>query len=298
MPTYFCEESLECISRAGIKLCHYRTTPLSNPDDIPSLVDVEDGDGLLIVNYFAHFGRRHFSGVRCEIVEDHTHNLIGDWAGNSEADWCIASLRKTLPIADGGILWSPKGHSLPARPSINQAAIDVIDKRFCAMKLKERYLSGEHFDKDFFLRLFRETEDAFGMLPISLISDVSYQIISRLDITTWYAAKKDNFRLLKGQLTVAKSIRMLLPENNTDIPFSLILLFKDSAHRNVVRKALISQSIYPAVLWNIETVNDSAAKHIGDTMLSIHCDGRYSQNDMTVLSNLINESLKKLNGDN
>lgn len=82
VPTYFCEESLECIFRAGIELCYYTITPRSNPDKILSLIDARDGDGLLIVNYFGLFDIHHVADVQCEIVEDHTHNLIGEWTLN------------------------------------------------------------------------------------------------------------------------------------------------------------------------------------------------------------------------
>jgi len=153
-PSYFCEESLDCVSRAGIELCKYNAIPLSNPNDIVSRIPVRKDDGLLIVNYFGLFDIRLFQDKGCEIVEDHIHNLIGDWSLNSNADWRIASLRKTLPIADGGILWSPKHHSLPTAPASNKITDSVMARRSCAMNLKSDYLKGDNVCKVSFCAYF------------------------------------------------------------------------------------------------------------------------------------------------
>lgn len=290
VPSYFCEESLECIRRAGIQLRKYKCTPYSEPDSIIEEFQTETSDGLLIVDYFGLFGERHFTNIGCEVVEDHTHNLIGEWALNSSTDWCIASLRKALPIPDGGLLWSPKNHKLPDPPHVSQVTVDVMDGRFRAMRLKEQYLHGNHIEKTEFLNLFRKTEETFDSLEISRISDISFQIVKDIDIFTWYDLKRENWHFLKENLEMGDYVEILLPENSEDTPFSIILKFKSAEIRDKVRRNLISRAVYPAILWNIEDSCDESAKHFGDTMLSIHCDGRYSLDDMKILSQRINES--------
>jgi hypothetical protein len=57
-----------------------------------------------------------------EVLEDHSHDPVSAWAEQSSADFCLASLRKTLPINDGGALWSPVGHRLPPAPPDRAAA--------------------------------------------------------------------------------------------------------------------------------------------------------------------------------
>lgn len=291
VPSYFCEESLECVRRTGIELCSYPATPKLNPDKIPSLTDARENDGLLIVNYFGLFDVHHFADARCEIVEDHTHNLIGNWALNSSADWCIASLRKTLPIPDGGILWSSKKHQLPPYPELSQEVADIMEKRGHAMNLKQQYLRGGQIDKSDFLNLFQQTEECFDSIKISRISDVSRRIVSELDIAKWYNSKKDNWLYLKKNIVQGDDIEILSQEKSDDTPFSIILLLRSKEMRENVRRYLISHSVYPAILWTIESEEDKSAQQFGDTMLSIHCDGRYSVEDMKILSELINGSL-------
>ena len=291
IPSYFCEETLECIPQAGIELCKYNITPNQEPYDIVEKIPVEKSDCLLVVNYFGLFGKRKFLNIGCEIIEDHTHNLIGDWALNSCSDWCLASLRKTLPIADGGILWSSKHHHLPAKPPKIDITEEVMSERVDAMNLKQRYLSGGDIEKGDFLKLFGSTEEEFDRLPISHISDLSFQIVSNLDINAWYDAKHRNWKFLYENLRDTQAVKILIPEVKSDCPFSLTLLFKDNETRNRVRKRLIDKSVYPAILWPIEDKADKDARLFGNTMLSIHCDGRYSLQDMELLLSIIKHSL-------
>ncbi len=291
VPSYFCEESLNCVSRSGIELCKYKITPLSNPSNIIKNVVANNEDGLLIVNYFGLFDMRSFSDIGCEVVEDHTHNLIGNWALHSNADWCIASLRKTLPVADGGILWSPKHHVLPTSPVSNGITDRIMARRSRAMNLKNRYLNGENICKDEFLNVFFATEQEFDKLPISSISKASQKIVKNIDVGKWYDAKYRNWSFLAKNILDCKSVKLPTPENTKDCPFSLILHFDDIRTRNNVRKKLIDKSVYPAILWNIEDKSDESARLFGDTMLSIHCDGRYTHEDMGYLLSIIKESL-------
>lgn len=291
VPSYFCEDTLNCIPRAGIELCHYNITPLDDPMDVIPSIPVTRDDGMLIVNYFGLFNKRDFLNIECEIVEDHTHSLIGSWAVNSSADWCIASLRKTLPISDGGILWSPKNHMLPDKPMPNEIIEKVMVYRETAMNLKRSYLSGGCVNKGEFLKIFSETEEKFDNLPISRISNGSFQILDNIDIRTFFSSKHRNWSFLYESLNNDQVIKILLPENSEDCPFSFTVLFKDKDTRNRVRKLLISKSVYPAILWNIKNNADESAIDFGDRMLSMHCDSRYSLKDMECLIAIIKDSL-------
>lgn len=292
VPSYFCYESMDVFSGSGIELCQYEITPLIDPITAINRIPVKINDGLLIVNYFGLFDVKRYPYINCEIVEDHTHNLIGGWAVKSKADWCIASLRKTLPIPDGGILWSPKRHSLPASPLAHDITNYIMKRRTHAMDLKEKYLSGGNICKNDFLTLFKDTEEKFDELPVSAISEVSLKIVSELDISRWYGDKHRNWEFLYENLNNCTTIEILSPENSHDCPFSLTLRFGDSETRNKVRQSLIDKSVYPAILWTIHNDIDKSAITFGDTMLSIHCDARYSPKDMRLLLQLINDSIE------
>jgi hypothetical protein len=115
VPEYFCYDVIASLKEAGLELAFYVDYP-GNNDNLNLNVNFRAGDALLRVNYFGLRGYRSTEKLMVPVVEDHTHDLIGDWAINSHADWCIASLRKSLPVPEGGMLWSPMGLKLPKAP--------------------------------------------------------------------------------------------------------------------------------------------------------------------------------------
>ena len=74
-------------------------------------------DVVLAVNYFGVRAGEPWQQWRekhaCVLLEDHSHDPVSGWAQSSRADYAFSSLRKTMPVPDGAILWSPLGHPLP-----------------------------------------------------------------------------------------------------------------------------------------------------------------------------------------
>lgn len=99
MPEYFCYEIIDSIKKNDIEICFYNDNPLLDDDIEISKIKFEDGDVLFRMNFFGLREFRDNSELGISVIEDHSHDLIGDWPVNSNADWCIASLRKTLPIS-------------------------------------------------------------------------------------------------------------------------------------------------------------------------------------------------------
>ena len=131
VPEYFCYDVITSLKAAGIDIVFYTDIPDCQDDDITLELILKKGyfqptDAVLRVNYFGFRACRRSEYLPvAAVIEDHTHDLIGDWSRNSTADWCIASLRKTLPIPEGGILWSPKGLKLPDPPASSEKNEDV-----------------------------------------------------------------------------------------------------------------------------------------------------------------------------
>lgn len=290
-PSYYCHESIEGVRRLGIKVEFYQCTPLSDQNRAISNLPLEHGNALVRMNYFGLNSRPKTPYGQFLLIEDHSHNLISDWSSKSEADWCFASLRKTLPIPDGGILWSPKKRILPPQPSYSQLAFHNSFRRNAAMEMKSDYLDGKSSSKEDYLTEFRITEDNFGFIPISSISEVAKGIVKDLDLKEWYNLKKSNWSQLLKRLKPSDSYEILAPVLDNDTPFSLIMLFESNYEREKIRCNLISSEVYPAVLWHIPEGNDTQSLDFGNRMLSIHCDARYTEDDMVELANIINKTV-------
>jgi len=289
MPDYFCYEIIDAIKKIDIQICYYPDNPLSDDRREIDKIKFEEGDVLFRMNYFGLRAYRSNAGLNVPVIEDHSHDLAGDWAIYSNADWCIASLRKTLPIPEGGILWSPKKHQLPEPAMQFDKNILIAKKRWKAMRLKKDYLENKISDKNEFRKLFLETESEFDELPIAAITEDCKEFLSKFDVKTWFQRKQLNWLILSD--IQSDKVQILKRETEACNNFSFIMLFQNTVIRDEVKNGLIVNSIYPAILWAIPE-DRSGPKDISDKMLSIACDGRYSTEDILILKNKIENILK------
>jgi len=282
MPQYFCYEVIESIRTTGVQIAFYLDYPCY--EEIKSIKNItfKEGDVLLRVNYF---GLRYFrseKSVPVPVIEDHTHDILGHWALHSDASWCIASLRKSLPLAEGGMLWSPKGYQLNNRYISKKENNDLAETRWMSMRLKMDYLTRKTLDKEIYREIQIKTEELFSNLPVSAIDEKSNKYIDKLDINAWYLSKRENWTVLCNNFS--RHIKILQPENDSCNMFSWIVLAETNEERERIKKALIDNLIYPAVLWNVPDTLDEEVVDFSKRMLSIHCDGRYSNEDMQEMS--------------
>ena len=294
-PEYFCYDVIASLKEAGLELVFYTDYP-GNWEDGKTLEAIQRNghfrptDALLRVNYFGTRSYRGVEDLNIPVVEDHTHDLIGDWAKNSHADWCIASLRKSLPVPEGGMLWSPMGLDLPKAPVVSEENEKIAATRWEAMQLKARYLTGEDVEKATFRAGFVDTEEYFDRAEVCAVDAESQEFLRSFDVRDWYNRKWENWKLL---CDIKKdSVRVLRPENRGCYPFSLILVFTSVYDRDNVRKALIEKQIYPAILWSLpHCPAEGELFKMSRGMLSIHCDARYTKDEILQMKSIIESIL-------
>ena len=290
MPDYFCYEVIETIKeQTDITVKFYEDIPLheGQVENLP----FREGDVLLRMNFFGIRDKRSNTNIPCPIIEDHTHDPFGHWALYSDADWCISSIRKILPLPEGGMMWSPKGHKLEVDIKKSEENEKIASIRWEGMEMKSQYLKGEVVSKDEFRRQYTKTEEWFDYAEPALLDERSKTVVSRqLDINLWQGAKRKNWALLQGLLN--KDVcRVLKPEDETCTMFSLILLFDNKEIRDKVRKHLIEACVYPAILWAVPESASEIAVNFSERMLSVHCDGRYTEDDIRQLARIMNKAI-------
>ena len=300
MPEYFCYEVIDAIkAQTRIETLFYPDHLLQKDGAVVRDIPFQDGDVLLRMNYFGMRGHRSNTGIHVPVIEDHTHDLLGHWALYSDADWCIASLRKTVPIPEGGMVWSPKGHGLPQNLTNTEENKVIAAKRWQAMEMKSDYLAGRSSEKEAFRKLYVETEEWLGKAEPSLIDERSKEYIQRLDINAWQGAKRRNWQLLHSLLNTERNgLRVVLPEDGSCTMLSLVALTESREQRDALRHRLIEQAVYPAILWQVpEKASDGDCKSptaidFSHRMLSIHCDGRYTEDEIRQLAAIVNQAVE------
>ena len=291
MPDYFCYEVIDTIKgQTGIKVKFYEDSPLheGQVENLP----FKEGDVLLRMNFFGLREQRNNKRITCPVIEDHTHDPFGHWALYSDADWCISSIRKILPLPEGGMMWSPKEHKLDVNLIASEENEKIAATRWEGMEMKAAYLKGEDLNKDEFRKRYTETEEWFDQSEPTLIDDRSKEFVSKqLDINLWQGAKRKNWVLLKS-LVKSDVCKMLEPEDDSCTMFSLVLYFDTKEIRDSVRKRLIESCVYPAILWVVPDGASEAARDFSERMLSVHCDGRYKEEDIKQLASILNKALE------
>jgi len=288
IPDYFCQDVVAALVSTGLELRVYADDPLREAPDLP---DARTGDAVLVVNYFGLRERITFprrDGV--ELIEDHTHDPGSDWARTSAADFCVASLRKTLPLPDGGVLWSPCGHALPPEPRLSAQRRRAAETKLTAMILKAMYLRGHPVEKEAFRSLALQGEQALGAPGVSAMSDVARAMLACWPSERWRRIRRANHDTLRGQLAHLEWARVLTPRGERSVPFSCVIVVDSAMRRERVRRRLIEAHVFPAVLWPLERPVARvrpAAQSVSRRLLSIHCDGRYDAEDMRRVASLV-----------
>lgn len=296
LPCFFCMEAAEKLSKA-FDINWYRDLPTEKYPDFDTL-NASPGDLVLAVNLF---------GIKSEevwqdwlkkndnviLVEDHTHDPFSSWALHSQADYAMASLRKTLPIPDGAIIWS--GKNLPL-PKASQAESDGAYKRLSAMLLKRAYLNGKNVLKDTYRQLEIESQYTLNDVRNDKISAFSANVLSSLDVNRFRKRREANIRhFLNLSLSEQNQNWQPLFSSWSDgsVPFNSIIVCRNGEIRDSLRKYLISKNIFPPIHWSQShdgmTSNDLKAIDLSNRILTIPTDQRYSLDDVTRIVNIIKE---------
>lgn len=287
IPSYYCHEVVDFIEDLTINIEYFPCNPfIENGVKLESVVDSEE-NVILNVSYFGQrsINLEHFS--RIIIIDDLTHDLEG--LVESKGHYALGSLRKILPISCGGFLYSSKGLAIPKEIPSNEAK-EVAVRKSTAMYLKRIYLMQGVGEKDFFRELYVTAEESFCNIPAKGgIPEIAKAQLHDVDCTQIINDKKRNLRYVFDSLDFLDGVQYNFGEYH-DRALGLLFHFKESIQRDELRRFLIDQKIYPAVLWpSQKTVID---KQVSDSILFIHIDYRYSTEDMTYIVDTLNQFFK------
>lgn len=278
LPSYFWMGMVPLLEPV-VTVRYYREIPDGTGPDLDS-VRAEPGDVVLAVNLFGRADRRHWSGWARDqgsviMVEDHTHDPISPWAASSTADYCIASLRKTVPVPDGAPIWSPAGHALP-KPSADESV--AANRKFNAMMLKAAWLSGKGVDKADFRVLQTTGEQA---LSAGTFSPTAYtrSALAELDVRRLRAARIANVERLLAGLPPRDPFAPLTHLGPDTAPFNVQLLCASEPIRDDLRRHLAQRRVYAPVHWP-HPPGDPRAVDIGSRILTVPADHRYTRHDV------------------
>jgi len=288
LPSFYCTTVARALA-TDFDIGWYSDVPTESEPNLQS-IRAEPGDYILILNTFglrrlSHWTRWTEQHSAVITIEDHSHDPCSEWAQTSSADYAFASLRKTLPLPDGGILYSPKGHLVPKPTRLSPH--ETAGKRLTAMLLKNAFLSGSEIDKDVYRQLeIASNENLESELDVAA-SLFTRNILEVLDISGMRRQKRENIDHFLARASNEPSshwsplsVNSLAPEG---VPLNMIVTCPHRQLRDSLRRYLIERKIFTAIHWLLDdkiASHDPLAKHLADRVLTVPIDFRYGIKDV------------------
>lgn len=285
-PSYLCQELVAPFVGSALELRCYSDSPLESSLDLQRL-SLRPHDAILVVNYFGLASRARVlpTDVRgVTVVEDHTHGPCSTWAQSSQADYCFASLRKSLPIPDGAVLWSPRDRDLPRPPPVGPHRSGPIQQRLSGMLMKSLYLDGHRVPKPSFRELLDDGEGQIAHGSISAMSPLSSSVVDIFPFEAWRSARRRNFARLAEGLSGCGSFEVLKPADPQEAPFVVACVFSEADSCAAAHRSLVARDVYPSRLWPLDepALEGVPREHflLARRMFALPCDGRYGLSDV------------------
>ncbi|HQE49716.1 MAG TPA: DegT/DnrJ/EryC1/StrS family aminotransferase [Fervidobacterium sp.] len=297
VPAYVCESMLSPLNLEGIRPIFY---PVGSQFDV-SLENIverkDDAKAILVVDFFGFSSslREDLSELSSEglmIIYDMSHSLINTLDNpNAAVDAYVGSLRKILPVPDGGIVLLRQTSSNSNFVSPKGIA-DHSVLRVAAMILKEAWLKQPFAERPNFRELFLKSED---MLDRSVVvagpNPVTEVLLPLLDLDYLVSARQANYAdLLSYSENWGSDIRPVfgLPGKN-ECPLGFPIR---CSRRDELREFLIAKKIYPPVHWILDKTLFSdfpTSLSMSEEILTIPCDHRYGATEMEYIDQVVSE---------
>lgn len=267
LPSYYCHDVTRLIENQ-IKVHFYECSPISVVD----LSLFPKGATVLLVEYMGNMVQS-IGDNTLRIIMDKTHDPFSEYAYPFIPEFYFGSLRKVLPTGEGGFLFPKLYNSLKKTTNVHNDKLRSLKN---AMHLKKMYLLDEDVSKDQFLKEFNNFEGFLNStIDVFEMSEQSLNDLYSLNIDGIYKKKYKNLEYLYSYYEDNKKINIF--KNNCY--FSFFISFESYAF---VRMKLISNNIYPIVLWpnyegDIYLIN-------GTVLVSLHADFRYNLEDLKKLT--------------
>lgn len=289
VPSYFCFDVAD-YWKSFVEVITYEDDP-RRPEPNWSTLHPNAQDVVVGVNYFGVRSGEPWHRWRaqheCVLIEDHSHDPASGWALRSNADYAFASLRKTLPVPDGGILWSPRRSALPVG-GMGESAASAL--KLAAMLWKREYLDGRSSPeaKSIFLAWQHEGETAFEQCAVSPATSLSQRYLCSGTPAEWREQRATNTRKLLSELSHSKQFAVLFSDWPADAtPFGAVLEFPSQSERDAVRERLRLARVYCPIHWPAAPTTSPAARDLASRLLTIPTDQRYESRDMQKIAAIL-----------
>jgi hypothetical protein len=276
-PDFYCMEMLNPIIKAGVNIVFY-TVRENLTADTEILGRIKNVKWIYINDYcgFRDNGLVVFAKERgMKIIFDRTHSLYSKFDFSNDVQ--IGSLRKLLPVPDGGILLNSRRKDIKRKRDSSFYLLKLNAK--LRRHIYEEFNSNEKIEMNY-VRLSEESEKKIKINSKN-ISLYSEKILSAYDVKRSRELRRKNFKMLLSSKTI-KERAVIKGLDSLTVPQSFPMYVEK---RDEVKKILAKDRIFAPVLWRGE---NSISKRI----INIPVDEEYTESDMIRIIQGIEKILK------
>ena len=293
LPALACDSMVHPFEQYGHKVKYYRL----NTDYSIDLDSIQIDSECTLFLYMHYFGCTAIGDYDLEkmrergniiFIEDRTHNLIWDRKSTFQPDYIMASLRKWIPIPDGGLLWGTISKPLATDTTFSTA-------RLKAQCMRHEFLAcGDEAIKTEYRKIFSTVSAIMDQDEPSGMSEYSYALANATD---WNNIKAIRRRNADALISVLKSSPLITFIQNKSGLSDLYVAFT-VPNRDEIQRRLSSMGIFNTIIWPLKDEQKSecvVAKKTEEQMLAAPCDQRYTASDMEYIGTEIVRVIEDVN---
>lgn len=233
VPSCICDVVVPPISELGVNIEFYRVLPNLSPDieDINAKISRKT-KGILIVNYFGFPQDPTVIEIAEErdlfLIEDNAHSFLSEKDSRllgTFGDIGIATLRKTLPVPDGSVLFvnnedlQKKTRINPHDTITNNARAHLLQYTFIGYKTLSHLCTHHRLSLDFLKRTSlilnghasSDVAEDYERSKVP-ISPVSLKIANNLNLNEIAIKRRENYEFWLSELNGKKGIDVIFKE--------------------------------------------------------------------------------------
>jgi selenocysteine lyase/cysteine desulfurase len=278
LPALACDSMVRPFEQYGHNVRYYKL----NSDFSIDLNSLNIGEGQTLFLYMDYFGKPSIKDAdlaklrnqdQIIFIEDRTHNLIWHRSSSFQPDYIMASLRKWLPIPDGGLLWGKVTKLFASDTTFSTT-------RLKAQCMRHEFLScGDERLKNEYRKIFSTVSDIMDNDEPSYMSAYTYELVNNTDWDKIRLNRKENAEALISILSASSYVTIIQDTSGMSdlyVPFTV-------ANRGEIQRRLSAKGIFNTVIWPLldeQKCACSVAKFTEENMLAAPCDQRYTVDDM------------------
>lgn len=304
LPDYVCETVVDAVVRANMDYENYSINREFEGD--LAYIEKKINEGIKCVYIVQYFGKRISNKMLSAInswkvrgilvIEDVTMSLFScNKTAVGFGDYIIGSIRKWLPIPDGGFI-STRGNMLPDEPEKN--CISKYTYYYSLVQIiKREYINGNLLDKKLkeeYMEYYKKSiDELFSDYNIYPISQMSMSYLKKYNIKEVIEKRIKNYDYLYKKLDDISCVKLKVEREKGFVPFGIVI---ESTNRDELLNYLIKHNIYCNVHWRlVDKTQNNDSNYLSHNLITIPCDQRYSDKEMDYIATVIRKYEKKVN---